>query len=227
MSKRMVGLVVAGVMAATALTGAALGVGTAPAQAQSLSPRNVLPTLSIEDRAQLAQIEQYMNTITSFRARFLQISSAGKYAEGTLSLRRPGHMRLEYDAPGEILMVANGRHLIYHDIELDQVSYVGLDETPLAVLLKERVSFADPDQTVTDVRRGGGVVEISLVQTDDPGQGTLTLAFTENPMSLRQWRVLDNQGTEVTVSLFNPKVGVTLEDSLFVFNNPSRGSRLD
>ncbi|MCF8479478.1 MAG: outer membrane lipoprotein carrier protein LolA [Rhodospirillum sp.] len=182
-------------------------------------PQSILPALTQDQRAFVAAVESYLNKMTTVQARFLQISSTGNYAEGTLYISRPNRMRLEYDPPNdEILLLANGSHLVFYDKELNQVSYVGLDSTPLGVLLREHFSLTDPEIVITAYREAAGVVEISMVQADDPGQGTLTLVFTKSPIELRQWRVLDAQNTEVTVSLFNPRSGIAFDRHLFIFD---------
>lgn len=188
---------------------ALLTLATAPAGAV------IKADLEPSEREALTKAENYLSRIRSMKARFLQTSSAGGYAEGTVAILRPGRMRLEYDPPVEILIVADGRWLIYVDEELDQVSHLGLSSTPAGILLRNDVSFTDSDVTVTEVRRDAGVVEIDLVMTDDPAAGMLTLVFTENPFELRQWRVVDAQGVETTVSLHDVRTGIPLDRSQF------------
>ncbi|EKV32139.1 Outer membrane lipoprotein carrier protein LolA [Caenispirillum salinarum AK4] len=175
--------------------------------------------LGPQEREVLGKAEQALNSIDTLQARFLQLASTGNSVEGEVYMDRPGKMRLEYDT-APILMVANGRHLIYVDKELDQVSYLGLSQTPVGVLLRQNVSFGDPDITVTDVRRKDGVAEIDVVQTEDRGSGTLTLVFTENPFELRQWRVVDAQNTQTAVSLYNTRTGMALPQDLFEYSRP-------
>jgi outer membrane lipoprotein-sorting protein len=199
--------------------GAPIAPSVGPSVAQAQDPQSILPSLSQEQRAFVAEVERYLNNLHTVQARFLQISSTGNYAEGSLYISRPNRMRLEYDPPSdEVLLVANGSHLVFYDKKLDQVSYVGLDSTPLGVLLREHFTLTDPSIVITAYREAAGVVEIALVQSDDPGQGTLTLVFTKSPVELRQWRVLDAQNTEVTVSLFNPRTGIALDRHLFIFD---------
>lgn len=208
--------------APTSLLPSDAGTPSAPPAAsdarEDLGPISVLPRLDQQRRAFLAHAEGYLNGIRTAQARFLQISSTGNYAEGMLYIKRPNRMRLQYDPPADLLMVANGSHLVYYDRELDQVSYIDLDDTPLGVLLQENIRFDDPSITITDVREAAGVVEIALVQTKDPGQGALTLVFNKDPIELRQWRVLDNQNIEVAVSLFNIRQGVDMNRRLFIFD---------
>jgi len=205
----------AAVVAATAALGPLAG--SSPALAQSGRAQPYLMTT--EEAVLLKQSAQYLNTVRSMRARFAQTSSRGHYAEGTVYMQRPGRLRIEYDPPAKVLVVANGNYVIYEDGELGQVSYIGLGDTPLGILLRDVVEFTDPDITVTGMRKGGGLLEVDLVETEDPGQGVLTLVFSLSPMELRQWRIRDAQNIQVTVTLFTPRFGLDLDSALFKYDD--------
>jgi len=71
--------------------------------------------------------------------------------------------------------------------------------------LRDHLSLGG-DLTVKNVKHGGGLLQITLVQTSDPDAGTLTLGFSEDPLSLKKWRIVDAQGliTEVELSILKP-----------------------
>lgn len=190
--------------------------------ALSVSPVLGAPrkALSDQDKADIARAETYMNAVTTLKARFQQFAPNGNVAEGTAYFWRPGRMRLQYDAPSPLLVVADGSFLIVYDRELGEPSYIPLDSTPAGVLVRQNVQLNGKDLSVTRVTRSPGVLNISLVQADDSGQGELTLVFTEQPFALRQWRVLDAQGNITTVSLFDAQTGLSLDAKLFEFQNP-------
>lgn len=204
-----------GRLALALLGGVLLGTASLTGPAQAQAPRPYLMTT--QEAVRLKQAAEYLNSVQTMRARFAQSSSTGNYAEGTVYMRRPGRMRIEYDPPAQVLVVANGSYVVYEDGELQQVSYIGLNDTPLGLLLRENVEFTDPEITLTGMRASADMMEIDLVQTKDPGQGTLTLIFATNPFELRQWRVRDAQGVEVTVTLLTPQFGVGLDSSLFKY----------
>jgi len=188
----------------------------APA-AHAAGPRK---PLSDQDKADIARAETYMNGVTTLKARFQQYAPNGNIAEGTAYFWRPGRMRLQYDPPSPLLVVADGSFLIVHDRELGEPSYIPLGSTPAGVLVRENVQLNGKDLSVTKVTRAPGVLNISLVESDDPGQGELTLVFSESPFQLRQWRVLDAQGNLTTVSLYESQSGISLDRSLFEFKDP-------
>ncbi|MBB4268253.1 LolA family protein [Roseospira visakhapatnamensis] len=183
--------------------------------------------MSTEEAVLLQQAQDYLNSVRSLRGRFQQASSTGNQASGTVYMRRPGRMRIEYDPPAEVLVVANGSYVIYEDGELQQVSYIGLGDTPLGILLRDEVKLSDPAITVTGMRRQAGLMEVDIVETDAPGQGTLTLVFAESPLELRSWRVRDAQNVEVTVNLLRPRFNIDLDRDLFSYRERAGFRRSD
>ena len=179
------------------------------------------PSISEADRADIKRIERYLNSITTMTARFVQITDDGRYSEGKLFLSRPGRLRFEYEPPVPVLMVANRGTLIYYDAQLEQVSYVDIDSTPLWFITRPEVNFSDPGIIVSDFVREAGVVRVALVQADDPDAGQVILSFSEAPLELRKWTVIDGQGVSVNVALFNAETGMSLARSLFEFKDPS------
>ncbi|MCH7693935.1 MAG: outer membrane lipoprotein carrier protein LolA [Proteobacteria bacterium] len=177
-------------------------------------------TLSAADRADIGRIEAYLNRIGTLKARFLQVSSTGELSEGTLFISRPGKLRIEYDPPVPILIVASRGVLTYFDKELEQVSEIDLDSTPAGILVGENISFFSGDFTLTRFKRQADVARVTLVRTEDPQEGSLTLIFSDRPLTLRKWIVTDAQGVKTTVSLLKTRFGLPLNPELFTFEAP-------
>ncbi len=181
--------------------------------------------LTPEETAAVKKAEDYLNAIKTLKARFLQVNPDGKSVEGDVYVSRPGRMRLVYDPPTPMLMVADGSFLIYVDTEMKDASHVGLDDTPAGLLLKENLSFTDPGVKLGGVKLGPGTVEITASMTKDPSAGKLTLVFSDAPFELRQWRVIDAQNKAVSVTLFDAKPGVPLDKNLFRYDTRRSGDR--
>ena len=176
--------------------------------------------LSPNDLKEVEHAESYLNAITILRARFLQVAPDGGTTEGTLSLSRPGKLRLDYDPPTPMIIIANGDWLVYHDSELDHTSYVDIDSTPAALLVKKNLTLNGGGATVTQIAHKPGVLEVTAVKEKDPRQGRITLIFTEAPFQLKQWLVTDAQGQTTTVSLFDPHTDVTFDNKIFADRDP-------
>jgi len=201
------------IIAATALGLVARGT---PAHALIAKTLN----LSARDVADIGRIEKHLNTVKTMRARFLQVTSTGEYAEGLLLISRPGHMRLEYDPPNPTLVIADGANLIYVDRELEQATAVLLSLTPAELILRDNLSLRSNELLVTGFERSPGVIRISLVKSADPLEGRIMLIFSDKPLELRKWVVNDSQGVKTTVSLMGPEFGIKLDRKLFDYKMP-------
>jgi outer membrane lipoprotein-sorting protein len=185
------------------------------------SPR----ALSDADRADIARVEAYLESVRTLEARFLQIGPDGSTAEGTFWLLRPGRLRLEYDPPNPNLLIADGRALAHIDRSLQTIAYLPLGSTPAGVLVRAEVRLAGDVQVVA-VERGPGVLRVGVVQTSDPRAGRLTLVFAERPFQLSSWNVLDGQGQTTRITLLDPRIGGVIEPKHFVIVDPEQERRM-
>jgi outer membrane lipoprotein-sorting protein len=170
--------------------------------------------VSVQDQADIGRIEAYLNGIRTLKAHFLQVAPNGGISEGTAWLERPGRMRFQYDPPAPFLLIASYGQLIFHDSSLGQTSRLPLSRTPLGILLADHVTLSG-GVTVTDIQHLPGQIQLTLVRTASPGDGALTLIFTDPPLTLRQWTVVDAQRRETHVTLSNMQTGGTFDPQLF------------
>lgn len=170
--------------------------------------------LTDEDRADLARVEDYLNGIRTMQARFQQFSPNAGLAFGTIYMRRPGRLRVEYEPPVPVLLVSDGLVVSYYDSELDKLDQIPLGSSPLWFLLRDPIRF-DSTVTITSVDRRPGALRIIMYQTSAPDAGTVTLIFADQPLELKNWTIRDPAGNEVTVGLFNVSLGGDLANRLF------------
>jgi len=170
------------------------------------------------DAEAVLQAERYLNRITTMRARFVQVASNGSYAEGLVTMHRPGRLRFEYDPPHPVLLIADGVNLLYYDKELKQATFIPLWQTPLWFLLRKKVELGG-DVRVSDIARADGALRMTVQEGDESESGAVTLVFSDRPFALRKWEVIDAQGISTTVSLLNPAFDVKVKDELFEYRD--------
>ncbi len=193
--------------ASTAL--AALARAAVPPPAVALTPQDI---------ADLRRIAAYLNGIRTMTARFRQISSDGGIASGSLWMARPGRMRFEYDLPSPILLIADQFYVYYVDKQLAQMSKVGLKSTPAWFLLRDPITF--DDLVVTRFERGANLLRVTVIAPAEPDNGSLTMVFSNEPLALRQWTIVDQQRKATTVSISDAQFGLALDPELFVYHDP-------
>lgn len=182
----------------------------------------VAAVLSERDRTDIARVEAYLNTLHTLQAHFLQVAPDGSTAEGTAWMDRPGKMRFQYDPPSPLLLVAGHGLFFFHDSSVGQTTNLPLSSTPLGLLLAGNLKLSG-DVTVTGITRLPGQLQISMVRTSSPEDGSLTLVFADNPLALRQWSVIDAKGQETRVTLFNIQLGGSFDQQLFNFTPETQG----
>lgn len=179
--------------------------------------------LTQQDTLELQRIAAYLNGIRTMIARFQQIANNGGASTGQLWVMRPGRMRFEYDRPNPITLLADSVSVYYWDKELNQTSKYELRQTPAWFFLRDPINFG-ADVVVTRFEHVGGYVRVTVVESAQPDAGSLTLVFSENPLGLRQWTVVDRQGKITTVNLSDLQFGMALDPKLFQYQYLFTGS---
>lgn len=182
--------------------------------------------LSAADRADVARVEQYLNSVKTLRSKFVQTAHDGRQATGTFLMSRPGKMRLTYDPPFKDFIVADGLFIFYWDGEMRQQSSAPIG-TSLADLILRRDLKLSGDVTVRGVTRQPGGLEVTLAEAKDAGKGTITLIFQDKPLALIRWRVVDAAGLTTEVGLIDAQFGAKIDPDQFVFHEPSDARESD
>lgn len=186
-----------------------------------LSAAAALPEARTKYAAEITAVEKYLNEIRTLKARFIQTAPNGQQVAGTFLMRRPGRMRFDYDPPVTDFIVADGMFIHYYDGEMKQGSRTLISQSLANFFLRKDLSLSG-DLDVTDVQRGGGLLMVSLAQTDDKGAGTLVLGFAEKPaLELKKWRIVDAEGSITEVELFETRTGLKLDKDLFHYYDPN------
>ena len=178
---------------------------------------------AVAQSGDLALVSAHLKAVSSMTAAFTQTDRAGKVLTGTLTLKRPGKIRFQYQKGVPILIVADGRALTFIDYSVKQVQRWPIGNSPLGVLLnpdKDLSRFARVVQT--------GDARLVVVEAKDPKHpeyGTITLAFTRQAsapagLMLQGWVTLDSQGNRTSIRLSNQAFNGPVSDEAFKWRDP-------
>nr|WP_321985501.1 outer membrane lipoprotein carrier protein LolA [uncultured Lichenicoccus sp.] len=174
----------------------------------------VRPVLSAQDQSDLDRIQAYLDRLHGLRARFLQIGADGGTSSGT-AYYEPGRLRLDYEQPGRMEVVATGMHLVAHRDSDDSTTRIALSTNPLGLLLAPGLRLSG-SITVTDIQRRAGLLQASLARTANPAQGLLTLVFADRAdLLLVGLEAVDARGQRTSFHLIDPESGLALDPGLF------------
>lgn len=170
---------------------------------------------------EVVRAEKYFQDLKTVKSRFTQTSPDGTQIRGTFYLSRPGKLRFEYDPPSKDFVVADGLFIYFYDGEVKQQSNAPISQTLADFLLRKDLKLSG-DLKVKKIMRAGGLVQITMIQADEPKAGDLTLGFIENNENyqLKKWRVVDSVGNITETELFDMQTGIKLPSSLFAYKDP-------
>ena len=209
----------AGALAAMTLVASATGVVSfAPLHAQARAE---------PAQDDIARAVAALRAIDTLHADFIQTDANGGRLTGTLTMKRPGRIRFQYQAGVPLLIVADGTSLTMIDYEVRQVQRWPIRNSPLGALL-------DPNKDVARFARlnstgRGDLISMAVRDPGHPEYGTLTLlmvrkASAPGGLELDSWVSTDAQSHRTMVRLIAPQYGVAVNDSLFRWTDPRQQS---
>ena len=182
----------------------------------------LLPSLAgaQSNPADLTRISNYLNGIGTMQGTFVQVGPDGDLSEGLFYMRRPGRIRFEYQPPNPALIVADGFWVGVYDTLDNTLDRFPLSETPLDLLLRDRVDLRK-EGAIRRIERSSGQLRIVAIDPEAPDQGSITMVFNDNPLELTQWIVVDSQGLATTVALSEIRRNVKIDPNKFFIEDPA------
>jgi outer membrane lipoprotein-sorting protein len=190
------------------------------------------PALAVSAAAQpagdLAAVQRHLGTVQSMVAAFTQTDRNGQVLSGTLTLKKPGKIRFQYQKGVPLLIVGDGKALTFIDYSVRQVQRWPIGNSPLGVLL-------DPSRDISRYAKvipgpNPAVLSVEAFDPRHPEYGRTTLVFARNAaapagLMLQGWVALDAQGNRTTIRLSGQKFNVPVADASFRWTDPRRSGR--
>ncbi len=176
------------------------------------------PVANLSAAEAVARASAWLDAARVLTADFVQIGPGGKRSEGQLTVARPGKMLFKYAQPARFEIVADGRSVAIIDHKLNTQDEYFIAQTPLKFLLSDHIDLARDTQVIS-VAQDEKLVTIEIEDKAALG-GTahLELIFDPAAFALKQWTVIDAQGYQTVVTLFNLDRQTQPDPELFHIN---------
>ncbi|BCB17435.1 outer membrane lipoprotein carrier protein LolA [Bosea sp. ANAM02] len=149
------------------------------------------------------RLNAYLNSFQTLQGNFIQHASNGRRLEGRIYIQRPGKMRFEYEPPTTTEVIADGTSVAIRDKRLATQDLYSIGQTPLKFLVREKMDLAR-EGTLKGASIDGDLLTVRLEDRSTlGGTSKITLKFDLVANELRQWVVVDPQGYETAISLYN------------------------
>lgn len=177
-----------------------------------------LPCLALPAAAapvDVGAINRYLQSLRSAKGRFRQTNPNGSVQTGTFYLQKPGRIRFEYDKPKGAMVIADGTWVGVFDPKSNRnPTRYPLGKTPLSLLLRDRLSLAEPGMVLGATRDPSGT-DITVVDPRAPNEGRMRMHFSDSPIALQEWEITTKSGQRTRVALTELASGVAIDPSLF------------
>jgi len=179
------------------------------------------PAAQLSAAEAVVRANAWLDSARFLTADFVQIGPGGKRSEGQLTVDRPGRMLFKYASPARFEIVADGRSVAIIDHKLNTQDEYFIGQTPLKFLLSDHIDLAK-DTKVLSVAQDESSVTIEVEDKATLG-GTahLELIFDPATFALKQWTVIDAQGFQTVVTLFNVDRKTKPDPTLFHIDETS------
>ena len=177
------------------------------------------PVQQPDQQADIARVEAYLNTSDGLQANFVQTWPDGGKGQGVMHYD-PGRLRLDYETPGSMKLVAENGHLLFVDHRRESVTRMSLGRQPLGLILEQPVHLSG-QIVVTAVQHGTNSLQVSLARSDSPSQGILTLGFSDmgGKLSLLVIEMTDVERQHIRLDLTDAvTTGQPWPDTLFTLS---------
>lgn len=171
--------------------------------------------LTEEQASAVQRVNDFINSFSSLRGDFTQISPRGQTSRGVVLISKPGKMRFEYAPPVPLLIVSDGKWLTIKNTKKEKGDQFPLSSTPLRLVVASEVNLLK-ETDVIGFEQAEGLTSITLQDKKSKLGGFITLIYDEQSKSLQQWVVVDGKGRRTTVQLANLEMGVKVDPKLFV-----------
>ena len=104
-----------------------------------------------DETALINKVEHYLNNIHTLSTDFKQLAPLDKKksSSGKLYISKPGMLRFDYLAPKKLTIILRDENVMYHDHELQEVSYVSQSNYFFKLLSEKNIKLADDAKKIS------------------------------------------------------------------------------
>lgn len=184
--------------------------------------------LGAQSANRLDLVVGHMKAVSTMTANFTQTDRAGKTLSGKMLLKRPGHVKFEYQKGVPLLIVGDGKSLTLIDYDVKQVQRWPVNNSPLTALLSpggDLKKFGKLVPSSTDA-----AISVEVRDAKRPEFGVITMVFVKQAgapggYTLTGWVAVDSKKNRTSMRLSNVRFNTGIANSAFTWKDPRPTNR--
>jgi outer membrane lipoprotein-sorting protein len=163
----------------------------------------------------MQQASDWLKSFETLSARFEQITDDGERSFGTMTVWRPGKMRLEYDGKkAPLVIVGAGAVAIFDPHSNTGPTQYPLSKTPLGPILARNPDLAKSPM-IDGILQVQDQIIITARDPEHPDYGSADFFFEGDPVRLTRWVMTSSSGDRTHLVLSQIETGVSLNSESF------------
>ena len=173
-----------------------------------------LPTCSFASQIGLNELNVYLNDIKTLQADFQQRNNDNSISYGTLFIKKPNKLRMEYEKSNNGLVLVNNQLVTIFDFESNNLAQTfPLAKSPFRFLLSDlSLELSKMD---INIYSEGSKTFVKVKNKNESYLGHIKITFNSDPIILEKWVLVNSFNEKVEVKLKNILLGAKLKNNLF------------
>lgn len=169
----------------------------------------------------IKEVDDYLASIKSIEARFIQTDSNGGKRDGFIYIKKPNRIRVEYLTPEKELILLNSNLVMHYTPDLDETNYVPGEELAMSLLSQKDFRITKHAKIQRFEVRPKRIKLDFTISTDKQKRQT-SLTLTNNPISLVSISMIQGDGF-VNIDFVDPIINSKIPGRVFEFENRQIG----
>lgn len=168
------------------------------------------------------KILDFLKNLNTIQGNFVQFSEISQgMAEGRFYIKKPKKIRFEYTNPNKILIVSSEDIVNYYDRDLDEITIIPAQKTPLPFLFDNNFGVNSDKSNIIGIdTKSENNIKVFLKINFDNSDYFVEYTFDKNITKILEISVYDESEQKTILSLSNVLINHDINDSIFVFKNP-------
>ena len=174
-----------------------------------------LPSVVTADPISLEKLTLYINNIKTLEANFEQINNDNSVSTGSLFIKKPGKLRMKYEEPNESIVLVSSGFVTIIDLKSNAPPQnFALENSPFRVLLFSDLSLEMVNMGINYNSEKSKTI-LTVKDLENQNEGYIEMTFTDNPIVLEQWLLVNSMEEKIIVKLINVSLGGNMSNTSF------------
>ena len=168
----------------------------------------------------IAEISNYLSNVSTISSNFIQINDDGTELSGSIKIKRPGKLLVDYNSPENKFLVSDGKKVALINRKRKDISIYNIDQLPVKLFLSK--SFSLSDYEILKYIEKNNIIELEITVNNSEINNSLVLIFEDKPLKLRKWIIKGFNNSKTEMFLLDVIFNEEINNKIFEIIDPRK-----